>query len=100
MSFSFTVTRATKDEAALQVKVEMDTVVANQPEHAADAPHVLSTVEDYLTLLVDDPTKDVYLSISGSLQFDNWSDPDKKPSGVNVSVYATLSNKAVAAPVV
>lgn len=96
MSFSFNVRAATKDEAAIQAKAKMDEVVVQQPVHAHDAGHVIATVEDYLTLLPEDLTQDVTLSVSGWVSAKEWTSPEASLAsiyGCSVSVSVQIAPK-------
>jgi hypothetical protein len=67
MSYSFQVRAALKAEALAKVAEELAKVVEGQPVHAADAPAAQVAAEAFVGLIVDDETKDVQVSVSGSL---------------------------------
>lgn len=65
MSYSFSVTAASKADAKAGVEVEFDKVAAEQPAHASDKPAVLANSAVVIDSLTDDDTKDVMVSCSG-----------------------------------
>lgn len=89
MSYSFSVTGSTKEEAIEAAKEEMDKVVVNQPPHAADAPAVAAAVNAFVELLADDTSKKVGVSVHGSLSW-KGSDPAISIAGANLSVTVSL----------
>lgn len=68
MSFSFTVTAASKAEALVKIEEQFASVVQSQPTHAADQQTVTAAAAASVNTLVDpSETEVVYVSVSGSL---------------------------------
>ncbi len=89
MSYSFSVRAATKAEAVAKVTDELAKVVQSQPVHSEDRDLAQNTAENFIGLLVGDETKDVAVSMNGSI----WkSDTGIRQASVNVS--ANLVDKA------
>lgn len=86
MSYSFTITAATKALAAEKAAMEFDQIVSVQPNHAKDREHALANLLSVLELMADDDTQDVRVSCSGSLM---WiSDADQITGGnINASAW-------------
>jgi len=97
MSYSFNVRAASKAAALAAVSVELDKVVTQQPVHAADRAAAEAAAVAQVNLLVDDDTRDVSVSVSGSLG-GTWNDDGEITdlSNANTSVYAALLCKDVA----
>lgn len=88
MSYSFTVTAATKGEAKAAVSFRLDEVASGQKVHERDRAAAQAAVNAMLDVLVD-PTNNekVTVSVGGSL---GWRAQDEYTSaGVNVSVAIT-----------
>lgn len=86
MSYSFSVTASTKDEAKQKVAEQFAQVVKNQPSHAADEAAAVAAGNAFVDLLGDVPDgQEVYVAMHGSLGW-NHDAPDKFLSaGVSVS---------------
>lgn len=67
MSYSFSVRGATIALALVAVGAEIDKVVAGQPVHEADKKQALAAAESFVKLLPEDDTKDVVVSMNGSV---------------------------------
>lgn len=90
MSYSFSVTADTKDEASEKVEAELDVVVSAQAVHTADRQAVQDTVKAFLAVLRDlKDNEHVYVYVSGSLA---WQDGDVFV-GASVSVSAQIELK-------
>ena len=93
MSYSFSVTAATKDAAGVAVEAELAKVVENQPSHAADRQAAQDAAEAFIDLLRDPGEGEcVGVSMSGSLI---WQTGDVYTSAsVNVSAWVGPTPKA------
>lgn len=89
MSYSFSVKAATKAEAETKVRDELVKVVTSQPIHKRDCDQAFNAAETFIRLLADDDTRDVYVSVSGSLSWD-LKDGVERFTGASVSVSASL----------
>lgn len=67
MSYSFSVHGATKMEAIEKVSTEMAKVVQGQPVHSNDERQAQVAAHAFISLLEDDATKDVAVSVNGSI---------------------------------
>lgn len=67
MSYSFSVTRATKDELVDAIGLEMAKVVESQPVHEADAGKAIEHASSLLFMMDDDPARDLVAGINGSI---------------------------------
>lgn len=67
MSYSFNVTRATKDELIEDVMAEFAKVVEQQAVHATDAEQAKAAVASLLGLTFDDDARDLTANVSGSI---------------------------------
>lgn len=92
MSYSFSVTAATKNEAIQKVSEQLDAVVSGQPVHAADKAQALAAAVIFVNVLMDDPAKDIVVSLNGSI----WS-TENGVAQLNVGVSAGLRDKTPAA---
>lgn len=82
MSYSFSVQAPTKAEAEIKIRDELVKVCESQPVHTVDCDQAFEAAAAFLKLLADDPTRDVYVSVSGSI----WkSEAGVQSAGVNVS---------------
>jgi hypothetical protein len=93
MSYSFNVQVASKREALDQATFELAKVVTNQPIHAQDFAHARKAIEGMIATLADDPSKDVALTVSGSVSYD-WAN---RISSASVQVNASLVVRVVVA---
>jgi hypothetical protein len=72
----------------------MAAVVKDQPVHARDESLVEATVAAAIDLLTDDASKDIVLSIYGSLGWENdGTVGEEKLTSVNFSVSAYLNSR-------
>lgn len=78
MSYSIGFTVTTKAEAKAHVITEMDEVVRLQPCHTRDKAAAVAAAHAFIDILADDPTKDVQVSMHGSVSY-QWSEGD--PTG-------------------
>ncbi|TCG08356.1 hypothetical protein BZM27_12535 [Paraburkholderia steynii] len=93
MSYSFTVTAATKDEAYALAEKEFDAVVAVQPNHATDKQPALANIDAALDLLSDDDAQDIRVSCNGSLM---WVTDADVITGVSIAANAWYVPKTAA----
>lgn len=67
MSYSFSAQASSKTELKAKVSEQLANVVKNQALHAADCVQAQAAAESFIDLLADDATRDIAVSISGSL---------------------------------
>lgn len=93
MSYSFSIDATTKAEAKDKVAAELDKVVQQQPIHVVDRKQARDAVEAFVSLLPDDDTKDLHVSVSGSVA---WAGPQDEPvvTGANISIGVTLRTRS------
>jgi hypothetical protein len=89
MSYSFTVSGSTKDEAKQAVVAKFDEVVAGQSVHATDREQAIAAANAFIDM-IDNPSdgEKINVSVNGSIGGSNWTDgkPERITSaGVNVS---------------
>lgn len=89
MSYSFSVQAGSKAEAIEQVKAKMADVVAGQPSHSADQAQAIAAAEAFIGVLGDDPTRDVSISLNGSI----WSTQENVLRSASVAVQAGLVDR-------
>ena len=101
MSYSFGLRGRTKADVLAKVAIEFDKVVAGQKIHAKDAPDAQAAVTALLSLLPDpaDESKEISLSVSGSVSGEYVDGEPTTLSAVNLSVNAYLTATIVAARV-
>lgn len=93
MSYSFSVTAATKAEATGKIREQFDTVVAAQPAHSADKEAAVVAAQTLVSLLADPKEGDeVYVSMNGSVGWQN--DAPDKFLHADVSIQTSLRPKA------
>ena len=86
MSYSFNVKAPTKAEAEIKVRDELAKVCETQPVHTTDCDQAFEAASAFLKLLPDDSSRDVYVSVRGSI----WkTDDGVQQASVNVSVSFT-----------
>ena len=94
MSYSFGVTAANKAEAKARVAAEYDKIVAGQSPHAKDRDQAQAAVNAFIDILDDDETKNVSLTVSGSLS-GHWVGNDLTSfTGASLSIYANLATRS------
>ena len=94
MSYSFAVRAATKAEAREKIAAEFDRVDVAQPCHVTDRAAAQAAAFAFVDFLQDDETKDVQVSVNGSLG-GTWQ-PDNTITNLtqaNVGVFASLVPK-------
>lgn len=91
MSYSFSFTVPTKDEAKAKVVSEFVSVVAQQPNHSKDADQAAENAYEAIDLLADDETQDIRVECYGSLM---WSTDPEQITGVTIHAYAAFVAKA------
>jgi hypothetical protein len=67
MSYSIGATRATKAEVEVAIRDELAKVPTQQPVHEADIDQAFDATKSLLDLMDDDPARDIYCSVSGSI---------------------------------
>lgn len=93
MSYSFSVTAASKADAIAKVEAEFAQVAANQPTHAKDKDAAVAVAKAFVDLLVDPAESEVvYVTMYGRLGWRGESDVAIFTSG-NVSVGASITSK-------
>ena len=90
MSYSFSVRAESKAAACAMVADKLREVLASQPVHEADQGQALGTAETFIGLLETDETKDVAVSMNGSI----WK-ADTGVRSASVTVGASLVDKEV-----
>lgn len=95
MSYSFSITASSKDEAKQKIAEQMDAVVLAQPPHAADRDAAVATGCAFVDLVMDVPEDRVMnISMHGSV---SWilNDPHAL-TGSNVGFSCHFLQKPVA----
>jgi hypothetical protein len=77
MSFSFRVTEANKTEALQAIEKQIAKIALPRTIHERDKHVMLSNAKAVMSLLTDDPLKDIEVNCSGSLAFEGKEDADK-----------------------
>ena len=67
MSYSIGAKRATKSELSDTIAAELAKVPETQPAHKVDIDQAISTSAALINLMTDDPDRDLYCSVSGSI---------------------------------
>jgi hypothetical protein len=95
MSYSIGVRAATKSLALAALAASFDTnVLPNQPVHQADKAQALAAAESMVNTLADDDSKDVSISLNGSLSWENAGDNQAtRFVGASVGASAYLQNR-------
>lgn len=96
MSYSFGVRGATKTDAIAKVAAELDKVVTSQPIHSTDRAQAQAAAEAFINVIPDDETKDVYVSVRGSVGWQGTLDIDAVVTSASVNVSAALVAKEAA----
>lgn len=92
MSYSFNVRARTKDEAKQTVEAEFDQVVQYQTEHARDKAAALAAAGAMIDLLASADDKDINVSVSGWLSWQNDGSETNPITGCSLSVVANLAD--------
>ncbi len=88
MSYSFSITAKTKDEAYAKVEAELAKVVASQPSHAADKQAAQDVAKAFIDMLKEpNEGEGIRVDMSGSL---SWHDADTF-TAASVSINAYIS---------
>ncbi|MFZ5544414.1 MAG: hypothetical protein ACOZJZ_12710 [Pseudomonadota bacterium] len=94
MSYSFTVRAVSKSAALALVAVELAKVAEQQPAHQADHAPAMQAAEAFVGALPDDDTKDVTVTMCGSVT-GVWQGLElQQLTGASVSVSAGLATRA------
>ena len=67
MSYSLSAKRVTKAELEIAIRDELAKVPVSQPVHEADIDQAFNAMKSLLDLTFDDPNRDLYCSVSGSI---------------------------------
>lgn len=94
MSYSFTVTGSNKSDALNKVGEEFDKVVVTQPVHAKDKDAVIANASAVVGLLLDDPAKDIVVSLTGSVGWNTLVNGDAELTSASVSASAWTQTKS------
>lgn len=98
MSYSFTVRAATKALAKEMVVAELAKVVASQSPHECDKEQAEAAASAFIDVLDDDMTKDVTVSVHGSVGWvGTWGTDPVSITNASVGVSAGLVTKEVPA---
>jgi hypothetical protein len=94
MSYSFQFSAADKSAARIRAAQEFQLVADMQPVHAQDRGPALSALDAYLDLLADDDTRDIQVTVNGSVSYAYEQGMDQKlvpltHASVSVSAYLT-----------
>lgn len=93
MSYSLNFKAANKAEAKAKVATELDKAAQAQSCHERDKAQAQAAADAFIDLLVEDESKDVVVSMSGSLT-GSWTGSDvTRITGASVSVNAGLADK-------
>lgn len=91
MSYSFSVTAETKEEALTAVRDKLVGVVEQQALHKIDCDQVFNAVESLVVLLAEPGERNVHCSVSGSI----WkSDAGVQSLSLNISISFTERPKS------
>jgi len=93
MSYLSSVRGVDKGHTKDHVAAELLRVVATQPMHHRDSQLALAAATAFIDLLHDDATKDIRVTVSGSL---SWNTPDEQITHGSVSVSAYLVDRVEA----
>ena len=97
MSYSFNIRAATKAAAMLAVAAKMAEIVQSQPSHALDHAQAIAAAGAFVDVLPDDESKDVSVSVHGSVGWSGTFGVDHVFTSASVGVSANLVTKEVAA---
>lgn len=87
MSYSVSAIGATREKVKTDIRSALDKVPEHQPVHVADIDQAYATAVLLVDLMHDDPERDLYCSVSGSI----W----KTETGVeNISLNVSFSYTA------
>lgn len=93
MSYSFQIRAANKAAAKAAVAAKFDQTAGTQACHARDKVQALAAADAFIDLLTDDESKDVSVTMSGSLS-GQWQGSDVTSiSSANLSVTAYQVNR-------
>lgn len=67
MSYSIGATKATKAELEIAIRDALSEVPKTQSVHEADIDQAFNAAKSLIDLMQDDPVRDLYCSISGSI---------------------------------
>lgn len=87
MSYAFSFTAATKDEAFAQAAKELDAVATAQPNHHKDVREALANVYNALHMLRADETHNVRVQCNGWL---SWTTDPEQITGVSINTSVSL----------
>ena len=96
MSYSFSLSATTKTEAKEKIAGEFEKIVAGQAVHKKDQQIAVAACEDFINLMDYDDSKDIVMSVSGTLS-GNWAQSDVTSlTGASFSVIVALAPKLAA----
>lgn len=89
MSYSFTITAPSKEEAKQAIAAKFDEVIASQPAHAKDKDAALATANAFIDLVKAEVPDDHVVSVNmhGSVGWNVEAPNDLTGAGVGVSVH-------------
>ena len=67
VTYSISASRATKGELEIAIRDELAKVPQSQPVHKADIDQAFDAAKSLVDLMRDDPARDLYASVSGSI---------------------------------
>lgn len=96
MSYSFSITANTKDEAGVKVEEQLAAVVLAQPNHIVDRQAAQDAAEAFIDVLAEpSETEQIVVHVNGSVSWRNaGAGADACYIGANLSINASLTAKA------
>lgn len=96
MSYSFSVSADSKEDATGKIREQFDAVVVNQPSHAADKEAAVVAAQSLVRLLVDPKDgEEIYVSMNGSLGWHSADPSQILHANVNINTSVRAKAKAV-----
>lgn len=93
MSYSFNAQASTKAAAKDAVAAKFDEVTATQPIHARDKAAALANANAVIDLLMDDDSRDISVSVSGYVGWQDVLREDAPLQSVSISASASHVTK-------
>lgn len=96
MSYSFGARAASKSAIKVLLATKFAEVLANQPSHAGDMAQAEAAANAFVDVLPDDDTKDVSVSVNGSVGWRGTWGVDHVVTSANFGVSANLVTREAA----
>ena len=93
MSYSFSLRAATKAEAKTAVAAKLDEVVSQQPLHQLELDASVALADAIIELLPQDDTRDVAVSMNGSVSWTGVYPESHVVKGIGVSFNAYWADR-------